>query len=206
MAETTQGATRSSKCHNDLYLSAIVGFAFFCFAASATVVVLSVVLLCPECSLPADTSLVNIYWGAAILLFHLGVMTVGLLIYHKRRQNRTSRVVISSIPAEDLEKSPAPTLPYNQVPRRQPFVQVSSIDYTALDLPDYATAVQNIDGVYSSMNAEVLTEDDPETPPPCYEQALEMATLVTTTNEANAYFSNQAVFTQEMDKSGEIFV
>ncbi|XP_078345252.1 uncharacterized protein LOC144630756 [Oculina patagonica] len=180
---------------------------------------------------------------------------------YERRQSiaLTPRVVTSFIPAEDLEKSPAPALPYIHVTHQQPFVNasstdllacvfferseaaaerdgctqncvslpffrklfaafllyslarrpfvhVSSIDYTAPDLPDYDTAVRNIDGVYSSMNAEVWTQDFPETPPPCYEKAPEMAALVATTNEANAYSSKQAVFTEEMGKTAEIFV
>ena len=183
-------------------------FAVFCFAAGVFIVVLSVAYLCPVCSSPADSTLVNIYWGAAVLMFLLGVMTVGLLIiYHKRRQNSTtSQVAISLVPAEDLEKSPAPTLPCNHVPRRQQFAQVSSTDLTAPELPNYATAVQNINAVYSPLDAEVWTENARETPPPCYEQALKMIASVVTANETNAYSSKQAVLTQEMEKSEDIFV
>lgn len=197
----------SSKCHRRLDLIVMAGFAFSCIAAGIMVVLVRFVLPCDDCSLPADTTFKNIYWGAAILLFLLGVMSVVLLIYYERRQNSvTSQAAISPIPAEDLEKSPAFILPFNRVLQRQPIAQHSSTDFTALDLPDYLTAVQNIDGVYSSRNSEVWTENVSETPPPCYEKALEMTTLAVTAKEANTSSSKQAFFTQEMDQSNEIFV
>ena len=93
------------------------------------------------------------------------------LLRRTRSLTQTPReVVVSSIPAGDLEKSPAPILPYNHVLHREPFAESSSID-----LPDYFTAVRNIGEVNLSMDAEVWTEGSPEIPPPCYEQALEMA-------------------------------
>ena len=96
---------------------------------------------------------------------------------YKKRQNRVStpRVAISSIPAEDLEKSPAPTLLYSHLPHGQSFAIIPSTD-----LPDYFAAVQNTDAVYSSVGAEVWTEDETESPPPSYEEALEMTTSVDT--------------------------
>ena len=78
------------------------------------------------------------------------------------------------IAPEDLENSPAPSLPYNHVP----FVESSSID-----LPDYFTAVQNTDEGSTSENANVCTEGVPEIRPPSYEQALEMA-ILSNTSEA----------------------
>ena len=56
------------------------------------------------------------------------------------------------------------------VPRHKPSA-------SSTDLPDYFTVVQNIDELFiSSVEEEIWTEDFPETPLPCYEQALEMTT------------------------------
>ena len=74
------------------------------------------------------------------------------------------------IPTEDLDNSAAAILPFVRVPRRLPFIETSSID----SLPDYFTVVQNADEVYLSMDADVWTENVTETPPPSYEEALEM--------------------------------
>ena len=71
-------------------------------------------------------------------------------------------------------------------------------------LPDYFTAIQKFDESTfdSTLNEDaVWTEDVPETPPPCYETALEMTTKVDT------YSSEQYDFTQETtDTSDELFV
>lgn len=122
-----------------------------------------------------------------MLLFFLGGSI--LTACWRKGQNSTAgvpQVVISLIPAEDLEKSPAPILPYNHIPRHHPIVMKAS----SLDLPDYFTVAQNIDEVYPSVDAEVWTEDVPETPPPCYEQALEM-TLAFAEIEENVFAYNQ---------------
>lgn len=205
MAETTQEATRSSKCVEKLFLSVLVGLAFFSFAASATGFAIIFVFLCPDCRSPTGSSIVNVFWGVTISLLLLGVITLVLLVYYKRRQHSTTsstQVAISLIPAEDLEKSPAPSLPYSHVPHRQAFSQTSSTHPTLLDLPDYFTVVENIDEVYPAVNAEVWTEDVPETPPPCYEQTIEMTALALLTATSEQY-----AFTQEtLDKSDELFV
>lgn len=97
----------------------------------------------------------------------------------KKGQNNayddTPEAVISFIPAEDLEKSPAPVLPYNYIPRVAAFEK----KVPSLDLPDYYTVVQNFDQLYSVVDADediwtVDVPEIPETPPPCYAKALEM--------------------------------
>ena len=95
------------------------------------------------------------------------------------RNSPTPQVVISLIPAEDLEKTPAPVLPFNHVPRHHPFMETS----LAADLPNYFTEIYK---VYSSGDTEVCTEcpESPRTPPPTYEQALEM-TLTFTASQDN---------------------
>ena len=92
---------------------------------------------------------------------------------HKKTRERNSReIVVSYVPDEDLEKSPAPILPYFP-----PFGDASSSQ-----LPDYFTAVQNIPEVSWQPNEELWTEDidgskDENENPPCYEQALTMSGL-----------------------------
>ena len=89
---------------------------------------------------------------------------------HKKTRERNSReIAVSYVPDEDLEKSPAPILPYFP-----PFGDASSSR-----LPDYFTAVQNIPEVSWQPNEELWTEDidgsdDENEKPPCYEQALAM--------------------------------
>ena len=95
----------------------------------------------------------------------------------KRGQNNTTddtlQAVISLIPPEDLEKSPAPILPYNHIPRAPMFEKKVP---AVLDSPDYYT-VPNFDEFYSAMDEYIWSADVPETPPPCYAQALEMTLL-----------------------------
>ena len=92
---------------------------------------------------------------------------------HKKTRERNSReIVVSYVPDEDLEKSPAPILPYFP-----PFGDASSSQ-----LPDYFTAVQNIPEISWQPNEELWTEDidgsdDENEKPPCYEQALTMSGL-----------------------------
>lgn len=214
MAETSiQEASRSSKCGEKLFVSVLAGLALFCFAASSFGLVIIFTSFCPDCNSAIRSSVVDTYWGVTVLSFLLGVATLTLLVHYKRRQNSTtSRVAISSIPAEDLEKSPAATytLPHDRVSQRWPLPQASSTYQTSLDLPDYFTVIQNTDEVYRSANTEVWAEDSLETPPPCYEEAIGRTTLALLTAAAEVverYSSEQYASTQDtMDKYNEIFV
>ena len=108
------------------------------------------------------------------------------------------------------KKTPAPTLHYNRVSQRQQLAQVSLRHPTSLDLPDYFSVFPITDEVYSSVNAELSSEDVPETSPPCYEEAIEITTVALLTgaaNEVDTYSCVHYTFTQEtMGKSNEIFV
>ena len=64
-------------------------------------------------------------------------------------------------------------------PRRQPFVGASSID-----LPDYFTAVQDLNEVYTSVDAALGTDD---APPPSYEEALKMASITSQENKSHSF-------------------
>ena len=110
------------------------------------------------------------FFGAVFSMIFLVSTCVILFSCHKKTRERNSReIVVSYVPDEDLEKSPAPILPYFP-----PFGDASSSQ-----LPDYFTAVQNILEVSSQPNEEFWTEDidgsdDENEKPPCYEQALAM--------------------------------
>ena len=161
----------SSKCRRWLSLS-VIAFAFLCIVVSAHIIVVVFVLFmqdCVGCSLYSKL-LGNI--AAALLAAGLLILSA-LLCYKRRHINTTPQVVVSLIPAEDLDKSAAPILPFVHVPHRLPFIETSSID----SLPDYFTVVQNADEVYLSEDGDVWSENVPETPPPSYEEALEMATF-----------------------------
>ena len=172
MTENTAGqeTSRSFKFQRRLSLLA----AFLCFAASAVVFALGFVLFIEDC--PGCRSyLAGTLGSLALVLFIAGLLIISTILCRKGGQNTlTPQVAISVIPVEDLEKSPATFQFYNHVPHYQPFVETPSID-----LPDYFTAVQNIDEVHSSVDAKFWARDVPETPPPCYKQALEMLSDVT---------------------------
>ena len=77
-------------------------------------------------------------------------------------------------------------MPCNHIAHSQPFAITPSTD-----LPDYFTAVQNTDAVYSSVGADDWGEDDKGTLPPSYEEALEMTSSVDTTREIDVSDSKQ---------------
>ena len=177
--------------------------AFICIAASAVLLMLRQFLLNTNVSFIVEVILGII----AAVLFLFGVCLI--IIFWRRRLHNPTQVVVSSssIPDENLEKSPAPILPYNHVPHRVPF----AVNACSVGLPDYFTAIQKFDESTfdSTLNADVWTEDVPENPPPCYEKALEMTSLALTVaaNQVDASASEQYDFTQEtMDTSDEIFV
>lgn len=153
----------------------------------AVVIVLMAPTSCSDCKRRSSgindpNPLIQIFSAVGLSLMVLGSGLLG--VYFKRSKKCSARqvaklVVISTIPAEDLEKSPAPVLQHNDIPSsRLPSSPAS-------DLPDYFTAVANIDNLYSIVDAGVGTEDLPNFPPPCYEQALELTALTFTTNEAD---------------------
>lgn len=165
---TEQDTRRSLNCERKLYLCT----SSFFISASAVLLVFVFILFAKDCP-GCRTFVVSILTTLAIVLFVSGLLILSKILCGDRRQSHvTPQVVISFIPTEDLEKSPVSFLSYNQFPHGEPFTGTSSID-----LPDYFTVVQNIHEVYSSLDQDVRTEDVPETPPPCYEKAIEMASF-----------------------------
>ena len=152
-------------------------FAFICTNTSLALFVAIAVFRrkadCPDCTQFSPTLLPMLIILATLLLFlGVGILT-SLCLRQARSLTRTPQDIISSrIPVGDLEKSPAPILPYNHVPHGEPFIESSSIN-----LPDYFTAIRKIGEIDVRVDADLWTEaGDPEIEsPPCYEQALEMA-------------------------------
>ena len=187
MVDEQESSSSSTKYTRRICLT----LAFSSLTASLLIFLIIVFLFeyCPECKKRFrdrnKSHLVTILGTIATLLFFFGGSL--LTACWRRGQNSTSeavpQVVISLIPDEDLEKSPAPILPYNHIPRHQPIVmKASSQD---------ATVVKNIDEVCSSVDAKVWTEDVPESPPPCYEEAIKMKTLAVTVNVTDSHISQR---------------
>ena len=165
-----QEAPRWSKNTKRLGLS----FVFFCIIASMSLFAAVAILLrdCSDCNQRSPV-LVSMMALLATLLLLLGISI--LTAFCGRRKSslaRTPRVAISSIPSEDLEKSPVSTLPSYHVPHRQPAFVVET---SPLDLPNYFTAIQNTGELYLSLHAEARLENNFEIQPPCYEEAVAMA-------------------------------
>ena len=169
MAEDTaeQQASRTFQNVRRHYLLVSTVCAFLCLVSGVATLVIILVLFCPTCRFPNSFS-AWIYGTAAVLLSLLAVLVFLITVHYKRRQNgltcgSTPEVVFPTIPAENLENFDGALLPtaYNHVFRRFPIVEVSS-----MHLPDYFTAVQSTENIYSS--------DVPDTPPPCYEEVVEM--------------------------------
>ena len=155
-----QDNSRSLKCERKLYLFT----SLLCIAASAVLLVFVFILFAENC-VGCRTFVVGIVSTLAIILFIAGLLILATTVCHTRRHNNvTPQVAISFVPSEDLEKSPVSFLSYNQFLHGKPFTDTSPID-----LPDYFTVVQNNHEFHSFGDEEV-----PETPPPCYENAIEM--------------------------------
>ena len=194
--ETTdeQESARTS----DPYLRILALLSVFCITASVFIFMTLVLLLklneanCPGCRQNGprnanDRTFVKVLLSVALSLLFIGCGL--LLVYWKLSQNSSTHnvadsVVISPIPPADLEKTPAPVLPYNHIPQRQLFMNLQS-PASSTDLPDYLTVVQDTNNVYLTVDADIWTEDVPETPPPCYEKALELT--IATTSEADTF-------------------
>ena len=142
-----------------------------CFAFGVLCLVSGVILLlvmflsfnsCTNCdSAKTDQRYAEQPYGpVAIVLILIGLIVTLHQSAVCKSSSSPPEVVVSEIPAGDLEKTPAPLLPYNHIPHYQPYVEASSIelpDYfttgqnsnhiqieaTSRDLPDYHTAVQN---------------------------------------------------------------
>ena len=169
-----------------------VVLSLFCFMAGAAAFIIGFMMFCPDCSSP-NTILLWVHLVGTFLLFAIGIKTLMTIIFSRGRQNTPpSRVLISDARTGDLEDSPA-IRSTHRIPRRLLFVvnplrnlvprqnQAAELDLSWRDLPDYFTALQNSNDAGAGethFNEAFCTEYVPTTPPPCYEEALEM-TLMT---------------------------
>ena len=117
--------------------------------------------------------------GAFILIFVvIGAAVIACNKRHRPESNSVD-VVVSEIPMEDLEKSPAPILPYNHIPHRPVCAEAC-----CTDLPDYFMAISNVPKVSPHLGQrgfwteDIDNSDNEKDPPPCYEQALRMYGLI----------------------------
>ena len=228
MTENTEvrEVLRWSKCSNGLYLSVFV-FGLLFLVTSAVLILIVFAFMFRPCKNETNChrSWGKICGGVAVLLFLIGVFM--LLLIRKRRQiNSPPQVVVSEIPAQDVEKTSAFIPSYNCTPHCQLFdeacstglpdyftaVQISSeaeassinslpdymttlpqnseVETFSIGLPNYISIVRNIDDVYLSVDLEIYAHDVPRTPPPCYEQALKMATLAATSEDVTTNFEH----------------
>ena len=132
-----------------------------------------------DCS-QSTISLVGKICGGVFILFFV-VIGAAVIACNKRHRPESNSidVVVSEIPMEDLEKSPAPVLPYNHIPHRPVCAEAC-----CTDLPDYFMAISNVPKVSPHLGQrgfwteDIDNSDDEKDPPPCYEQALRMYGLI----------------------------
>lgn len=195
----------SPKCIRRFYLS--LAFLFIAGSLSIFMIIVMIVVIwfkgCPKCEKSLLTTnesyFVTILGCVGTILFVLGGSILTAFSWKKGQNNSyhddiPQAGVISLIPAEDLEKSPAPVLPYNHILRVAAFEKKAPV----LDLPDFYTVVQECDEFYSAMDHEniwtVHVPEIPETLPPCYSQALEMTlTAVAVELEEEVQYKDSAV-------------
>ena len=191
------------KCGRKLLYTVL---SLFCFITSATAFIIGFMMFCPDCAFP-NTLLLWVHLVVAFLLFAIGMKTFVTVIFSRGRQNAPpTRVLISEVATEVLENSTA-TLDTHRMPLRLLFI-VNSLhslatcdrsqqnqvteDLSWRDLPDYFTALQNMSDTRAAgdtyCNEAFCTEEAPMTPPPCYEEVLEMKLIARpASNEENVH-------------------
>ena len=179
----------------------------FCFMASAAAFTIAFMMFCPDCAF-RNTLLLWVHLVGAFLLFAIGMKTLLTIIFSRGRQNTPpSRVLTSEVATEVLENSTA-TLDTHRMPLRLLFVVNSLDNLTNWDssqqmnqaaedlswreLPDYFTALQNDSNIGETyFNEAFCTEYAPTTPPPCYEDALELTLMAfSASEETNGHLGN----------------
>ena len=175
--------------------------------ASAAAFTIAFMMFCPDCAF-RNTILLWVHLVGAFLLFAIGMKTLLTIIFSRGRQNTPpSRVLTSEVATEVLENSTA-TLDTHRMPLRLLFVVNSLDNLTNWDssqqmnqaaedlswreLPDYFTALQNDSNVGETyFNEAFCTEYAPTTPPPCYEDALELTLMAfSASEETNGHLGN----------------
>lgn len=203
--QTVGPALRWSKCLRSIILPVVLVFGFFCLLGAIVLLVLMFYYIMPCPSNDDDPKSAQCkrsskpnkqggpFGGVAVILIIIGGIMI--IVGHKNMKRLKSvQVVVSEIPAQDLEKTPAASSfnsGQDRIPRHVPASFVT--DSHSIDLPDYFTIVQqSSEDVYPSVDVAFWTAaddrdvSDDENPPPCYEQALKISGLLTTTNDVEA--------------------
>ena len=183
-AESTERQQTVSQWQKVVYLSAFV-VGLLCLTASAALVLLVFVFLFRPCSVKTNChrSWGKICGGTAVLVFLVGVFVLLFLYKRSRREMPFSQCAVSEIPAEDVEKTPRQIIdiqPSTHNPRRYHVYSTFSLNSEALtnvtqsidSLPDYFSAV-----LYSPEDEAVESGEPTTTPPPFYQEAIEMAAI-----------------------------
>ena len=179
----------------------------YCFMASAAAFIIGFMMFCPDCAFP-NTPLLWVHLVGAFLLFAIGMKTFVTVIFSRGRQNTPpARVLTSEVATEVLENSTA-TLDTHRMPPRLPFIVNSLHSLATCDrsqqnqatedlswryLPDYFTALQSDTNAGETyFNEAFCAEYAPTTPPPCYEEALEMTLMAfrDSNEETNGHLGN----------------
>ena len=156
---------------------------FVCIGECFILVSLSYILFrdCEHCEPKAeDQGKIKLMRVLATVLFLLGIFMICLSVRCKVRENSLApQVVVSEIPAGDLEKSPAPVQLYNHLPRRQAFVvDACTATNSVLDVELTTTSVNDV--IENSM-ADVWSSSEtihgPVTPPPSYEDVMRASNI-----------------------------
>ena len=184
-----------------------VVLSLFCFMASAAAFIIGFMMFCPDCASP-NTLLLWVHLVGAFLLFAIGMKTLLTIIFSRGRQNTPpARVLTSEVAAGVLENSP-PILASHRMSRRLLSV-VNSLDNLTnwnssqqmnqaaedlswRELPNYFTALQSDSNAGETyFNEAFCTEHAPTTPPPCYEDALELTLMAfSASEETNGHLGN----------------
>ena len=148
-----EGAARDELVSKTSQLKRTVIFAFSALCLGSSLVIFLSLLFrffffkpCPKCRRRNGTFTDEAFGGVGFMLFILGTYTLIHLYYKKRRDissHLTPQVIVSEIPTEDINKSPAYVLPYNH----KPYCHQSIVEWidSNIDLPDYFSAVQHSD-------------------------------------------------------------
>ena len=105
--EASRSARSSATWEKRLYLSG----AFLCISASVVILVLDYFLFNEDC-FGCRSYVAGILGFLTAVFFIAGLLVLSAILCRGKRHNTSApQLVISLIPAEDLEKSPAPILP-----------------------------------------------------------------------------------------------
>ena len=116
---------------------------------------------CNQC----DSSIKQRGGGVAIIMVLVGVLTL-LICYKRRKASRPPDVIISEVPEEDKEKSPAALISLDHIPHHLPALcetdnEIWSADLNSnADLPDYYTAVRELQNAVNYSDSEDSQSSD----------------------------------------------